>query len=207
MKALFAVFIQFVNPKLAYGYATGNEQNKALMGTVFVILFIGFIPFILQGIKPSESDMIIPVMILIERVILASAAGLGVFILSFALGGKKPLWPAITSSFLSMGAFMIVVTLLVFITSLFRLSPDFSWSLAEFMGLPSSRFSVFLYLFFARLDLASLVSVYLWGCGLSVGWKETSSFGQRLAWTIYLFGILLITLPVFIAPTGAEGGS
>lgn len=207
-QAFFAVFIQFTDPSTAYGYATGKNQNKALAGAAAVILFIGFTPFIIQGITPSESTLMIPVMMLIERAILASAAGLAVYILSFAIGGKKPLLPAISSSFLSMGAFMILVALLAFLAYLFSFPAGFSWSPAEGMtGLPVTKLSVFLILFAARLDLASLATVYLWGRGLSVGWNETTSFGQRLAWTIYLFGILLLTLPVFIAPEGAEGGS
>lgn len=207
-QAFFAVFIQFADPVRAYRYVTGKDQNKALIGAAALILFIGFTPFILQGMILSESDLMIPAWILIERVILASAAGLAVYVLSFALGGKKPLWPAITSSFLSMGAFMVLVALLAFLAHLFSFPEGFSWSPAEGMtGMPATRLSVFLFLFAARLDLASLATVYLWGRGLSVGWNETEGFGQRLAWTIYLFGILLLTLPVFIAPEGAEGGS
>ncbi len=206
--AFFAVFIQFFNPDKAYAYVTGREQNKALSGAAAVILFVGLTPFILQGIVPSESDLMMPIWLLIERGILASAAGLGVYILSFAIGGRKPLLPAISSSFLSMGAFMMLVAFLALLAYLLSLPEGFSWSPAEgMMGLPMSRLSVFLILFAARLDVASLLTVYLWGRGLSVGWNETTSFGQRLAWTIYLFGILLLTLPVFIAPEGAEGGS
>ena len=150
----------------------------------------------------------IPVWILIERIILASAAGLAAYALSFALGGKKPLWPAVSSSFLSMGAFITVVALLAFSAYLLSIPPEFTWSPAEaMMNVPVSRLSVFLVLFAAKLDLASLATVYLWGRGLSVGWKESTSFGQRLAWSIYLFGVLLLTLPVFIAPSGVQGGS
>ncbi len=208
MKAFSAVFMQFVNPKEAYSFATGKNQNKALAGAALVILFIGFSPFILQGIAISEADLMIPAWILIERVILACAAGLAVYVLSFAMGGKKPLWPAVASSFLSMGAFMILIAMLTFLSYLFSLPAGFSWSPAEVMtGMPVTRSSVFLVLFAARLDLASLATVFLWGRGLSVGWNESTSFGQRLAWSIYLFGILLLTLPVFIAPAGAEGGS
>ena len=208
MRAFFAVFIQLADPLTAYSYVTGKNQNKALAGAAAVILFIGFTPFILQGEGFTESDFMIPAWILIERVILSSAAGLAVYVLSFDMGGKKPLWPAIASSFLSMGAFMILVALLAFLAYLFSFPAGFSWSPAEGMtGLPATKLSVFLVLFAARLDVASLVTVYLWGRGLSVGWNETASFGQRLAWTIYLFGILLLTLPVFIAPEGAEGGS
>ncbi|MCK5133828.1 MAG: hypothetical protein KAR40_16965 [Candidatus Sabulitectum sp.] len=206
-RAFLAVFIQFIDPATAYGYVIGKDQNKALAGAAAVILFIGFTPFILQGGGFTESNLMVPTWILIERIILASAAGLAVYILSFAMGGKKPLWPAVTSSFLSMGAFMVLVAFLAFLAYLFSFPGGFSWSFAEgMMGLPATRLSVFLVLFAARLDLASLATVYLWGRGLSVGWNETTSFGQRLAWTIYLFGILLLTLPVFIAPDGAEGG-
>ena len=208
MKAFSAVLLQFINPKKAYSFATGKDQNKALTGAAFVILLIGFSPFVLQGVVLSEADLMIPVWILIERIILACAAGLAVYILSFAMGGKKPLWPAVASSFLSMGAFMILVAFLTSISYLFSLPAGFSWSPAEIMtGTPVTRSSVFLVLFAARLDPASLVTVFLWGRGLSVGWNESTSFGQRLAWSIYLFGILLLTLPVFIAPAGAEGGS
>lgn len=206
MKAFFAVFIQFIDPNTAYGYVTGKGQNRALIGVTALILFIGFTPFILQGTMPSETDMMTPVWMLIERAILASAAGLAVYILSFAMEGKRPLWPAVASSFLSMGAFIAVVAILVFLAYLLSLPAGFSWSPAELMmGLPITRFSVFLILFASKLDLASLITVYLWGRGLSTGWDETIGYGQRLAWTVYLFGILLLTLPVFIAPKGAEG--
>ena len=207
-KAFLSVFIQFYNPAEAYSYATGREQNKALSGAAVLILLVGSTPFIFQGFAFTQLELMFPVWILIERIILASAAGLAVYILSFAMGGRKPLWPAISSSFLSMGAFMMIGVTLAFLAFLFSLPSGFSWSPAELMtGLPVTRLSVFLILFAAKLEPASLITVYLWGRGLSVGWGETTDFGQRLAWTIYLFGILLLTLPVFIAPQGAEGGT
>ena len=205
MKALFAVFIQFADPSAAYGYVNGRGQNKALFGTAAVILFIGFMPFIFLG-GFTESDLMIPVWILTERIILASAAGLAVYALSFAFGGKKPLWPAIAGSFLSMGAFLVIVALLTALAHLFSLPAGFTWSPAEaMMGLPMTRLSVFLVLFASRLDLASLVTVYLWGRGLSIAWKISTDMGQRFAWTIYLFGIALLTFSVFVAPVGAGG--
>ena len=206
MSGFFAVFQQFVNPVKAYKHATGYNQNFAVIGTAIVILIIGFVPFLFQEAELTENDMLLPVLVLLERVILASAAGLAVYILSFALGGKKPLLPSIVASFLSMGAFLIVLSLLALLGFVFSLPVGFTFSPAELMmNLPMSKLSVFLILFAGRLDPASLITVYLWGRGLSVGWGETISYGQRLAWAVYLFGILLLTLPVFIAPSGAEG--
>ena len=206
MIAFFAVFQQFINPAAAYRNVTGENQNSAIIGAAVSILFIAFIPFLFQELSPTRSDFMLPVLVLIERVILASAAGLAAYILSFALGGKKPLLPAIASSFLSMGAFLIVIAILALLGLVFSLPGGFTFSPAEFMmNLPMSKISVFSILFASRLEPASLITVYLWGRGLSVGWGETVSYGQRLAWAVYLFGILLLTLPVFIAPSGAEG--
>jgi hypothetical protein len=206
LKAFFAVFVQFISPSSAYRYVMGKGQMIALSGAAALILFIGFTPFIIQGVF-TESEMMVPVWILMERAILASAAGLAVYALSFALGGKKPLWPAVASSFMSMGAFMLTIAVLTAVSHLLSLPSGFTWSPAEaMMNMPLTRLSVFTILFASRLDLASLVTVYLWGRGLSVAWGETKDMGQRFAFTIYLFGILVITLPVFIAPPGAEGG-
>jgi len=206
LKSFLAVFIQFYSPDTAYEMVTGIHQNRSLAGAAALILIVGFSPFLLSG-GSFSFDLMIPVLVLVERVILASAAGLAVYILSFAIGGRKPLWPAVTTSFLSMGAFMLLVAFLAFLSYLFSLPPGFSWSPAEGMlNLPVTRLSVFVVVFSSRLDIASLVTVYLWGRGLSTGWGESTDFGQRLAWTVYLFGVLLLTLPVFIAPPGGEGG-
>ncbi len=206
MKSFFAVFIQFYAPDTAFAMVTGNQQNRALAGAAVLILFVGVSPFLLSG-NGVRFDLMVPVLVLMERAILASAAGLAVYILSFAIGGRKPLWPAVTTSFLSMGAFVFLVAVLAFLSYLLSLPPGFSWSPAEAMlNLPVTRLSVFTVVFSSRLDIASLVTVYLWGRGLSTGWDESTNFGQRLAWTVYLFGVLLLTLPVFIAPQGGEGG-
>jgi hypothetical protein len=206
LKPFLAVFIQFYSPDTAYEMVTGIHQNRSLAGAAALILIVGFSPFLLSG-GSFGFDLMIPVLVLVERVILASAAGLAVYILSFAIGGRKPLWPAVTTSFLSMGAFMLLVAFLALLSYLFSLPPGFSWSPAEGMlNLPVTRLSVFVVVFSSRLDIASLVTVYLWGRGLSTGWDESTDFGQRLAWTVYLFGVLLLTLPVFIAPPGGEGG-
>jgi len=207
LKALAAVFLQFIYPSAAYGYLCGKDQMKALAGAAVLILFIGSTPFLFQG-GFTESEMMIPVWILIERAILASAAGLAVYALSFAVCGKNPLWPAVASSFLSMGGFMLMIAVLTGLSHVLSLPSGFTWSPAEaMMSMPVTRLSVFIILFASRLDFASLVTVYLWGRGLSVAWGESGSLGQRFAWTVYLFGILVLTLPVFIAPPGAEGGS
>jgi len=206
LKSFFAVFIQFYSPETAFAMVTGNNQNRALTGAAALILLVGVSPFLLSE-NGVGFDLMVPVLVLIERVILASAAGLAVYILSFAIGGRKPLWPAVTTSFLSMGAFMLLVAVMAFLSYLLSLPPGFSWSPAEAMlNFPVTRLSVFAVVFSSRLDIASLVTVYLWGRGLSTGWDESTNFGQRLAWTVYLFGVLLLTLPVFIAPPGGEGG-
>ena len=202
-----SVLIQFRYPERAYGSLTGEAQGSALAGTGFVILLVGFIPFAFMGsISAAEAE--IPFLILLERVLLSAAAGVAVYALAYALGNRKPLWPAVSSSFMSMGAFMVSVAVLTLFSHLFSLPVQFTWSPAEFLfNLPETRLSIFLLLFAARLDLASIATVYLWGRGLSAVWKTDSGAGQRMAWTVYLFGILLLTLPVFIAAPGGEGAS
>ncbi len=205
MKPLFSVLLQFINPSEACLSLKGEGQTRALAGTAFIIMAVGLIPFIIQGDFSSESAGII-LLILLERVILSGAAGLAVYALSFALSGKNPLWPAVASSFLSMGAFMILIAVLTVLSYLLKLPGNFSWSPAEILpAMQESRLSVFTVLFLSRLDIASLATVYLWGRGLSSVWNTDVSTGQRMAWTVYLFGILLITLPVFIATPGTEG--
>ena len=207
LTGLAAPLIQFRFPEKAYSFLLGAEQGKALAGTAALILFIGFLPFLFMG-GVSSGEAEIPLLISLERALLSAAAGLSVFALAFALGDRKPLWPAISSSFLSMGAFMVIIAVLTLLSYLFSLPGQFTWSPAELLlDLPPTRLSVFLLLFASRLDLASLVTVYLWGRGLSTVWDVNRSTGQRMAWTVYLFGILLLTLPVFIAAPGGEGAS
>ena len=202
-----AVLNQFLRPGDAYRTLAAGGQGAAIAGAAFVITAIGFLPFLfLGGMGPGDGQ--IPFLILLERGILAGAGGLAVYALMYALGDRKPLWPAVSSCFLSMGAFMILVGALTFISYILSLPPGFTWSPAElFEGVSATRMGVFLFLFSARLDLASLTTVYLWGRGLSVVWNTDRSTGQRMAWAVYLFGILLVTLPVFIAEPGVEGAS
>jgi hypothetical protein len=106
---------------------------------------------------------------------------------------------------MSMGALMILLVLLSGLSYLLSLPLGFSWSFAELFAEPESRLSVFAYIFFSRLGVASLITVYLWGRGLSTVWDLERGPGQRMAWAVYLFGILLLSLPVFFAPPTAEG--
>lgn len=207
IKEAAAVLIQFRSPERAYGYLTGGGQSAAIAGALGLIFLVGFIPFLFQGLA-STAGIEVAFLILLERIILSVAAGVSVYILSYALGERKPLWPAVSSSLLSMGAFMVSIALLTLLSHLLSLSLQFTWSPAEILfGLPRTRLTVFILLFTARLDLASIVTVYLWGRGLSTVWKVDLSIGQRMVWTVYLFGILLITLSVFIAAPGVEGAS
>lgn len=204
LKGFEAVFTQFRDPDGAYALLKGDRQGGVLAGTVITILLIGCIPFLLQGF--SHVQMEIPLWIAAERLLISLAGGIAVYTLSFAGGGKKPLWPAVSSCFMSMGAFMILLVLLSGLSYLLSLPLGFSWSFAElFNGLPVSRLSVFGFVFFSRLGVASLVTVYLWGRGLSAVWDLERAAGQRMVWAVYLFGILLLALPVFFAPPAAEG--
>ena len=202
-----SVLFQFFSPKRAYDSLMGEGQGAALAGSASLILIVGFVPFLFTG-SISGINVEIPLLIALERVLLSAAAGVAVYTLSYALGNRKPLWPAMSSCFLSMGAFMIMIALLTLMSHLLSLPLQFTWSPAEFLfDLPGSRLSLFLILFAAKLDLASLATIFLWGKGLSEVWNVDSGTGQRLAWTVYLFGILLLTLPVFIAAPGGEGPS
>lgn len=202
---LEAVFLQFTAPVRAYGALRGEDQGRALAAAAAVIVLIGFIPLLLQG-DISGAGVMVPFLIVLERIMISSAAGLAVYALSFATGEKKPLWAAVTSCFLAMGAFMIMVALIALVSHLLAVPQEFTWSPAELlMGLPLSRLSVFLLVFASRLDIASLVTVYLWGRGLSTVWNIDRGAGQRMVWAVYLFGILLLALPVFTAAPGTEG--
>jgi len=202
-----SVVFQFGDPETAYGALTGGSRGTALAGTILIILFIGSLPFLIQGFESPE-QLEIPLWIMAERLLISIAGGLAVYSLSLATGNRKPFWQAVTSCFMAMGAFMMMIACLSGLSYLFSLPPGFTWSPAElFLKLPLSRLSVFTVLFFSRLDAASLVSVYLWGRGLSTVWGMERKQGQRMVWAVYLFGILLLALPVFMAPPGAEGVS
>ncbi len=205
LKSVTTVLIQFYHTEKAYAVLKGPEQAGALAGTVAVILAVGWIPLLITG-NTGGAVSSLPFLILMERAILAGAGGVALYALSYALGYRKSLWHAVSSCILSMGAFMIMIALLTLLSDLFSLRSDFTWSIAEFFsGIPESRLSVFLILFLARLDLASVVTVFLWGKGISSVWELKGNTGTRMAWTVYLFGLLMITLPVFLSASGSEG--
>lgn len=207
LAAMAAVVIQLYDPERAYGELKGGGQAAALSGSVLVILAVGLLPLLLQG-RPAGELTGLPVLILIERMILACAGGLGVYALSYALGERNPLWPAIASCVLSMGAFMIFIAFLTLVSNILSLPPAFTWSPAEAVPeMPETRLALFLLLFLSRIDLASAATLYLWGTGLAKLWEKERSFGVRMTCTVYLFGLLMITLPVFLAAPGSEGAS
>ncbi len=74
----------------------------------------------LQGDIPG-SGVMVPFLIVLERIMVSSAAGLAVYAVSFATGERKPLWAAVTSCFLAMGAFMIMVALIALISHVLSL--------------------------------------------------------------------------------------
>jgi hypothetical protein len=200
-----AVVRQFRDPDGAYCSLAGPKRASALIGAFVFILLTASMPFLLTG-RTHPTYLQVPILILFERIAVSFLGGVSVYILTMATGEKKPLMPAVYSCFLAMGPFVAVAVVLSSAGVLAGLPEGFSWSPAELLTwLPPGRVSLFLLVFTSRFDIASVITVSLWGRGLSSLWSIGAGRGPRLAWTVYLTGMLLLALPVLVSTFDGEG--
>ena len=159
--------------------------------------------FELEEIRWRRSS--IPFIGLAERLFYAFVGGLATLGAAYASGYKGNFWAHLKSSSLSQGAYVIAALFVASISMLLSTPPGFSWSAASFFNtslVNPSRLYVFAYIFLSHLDLSSVVSVTLWGLGLSSLLDKPFSFGLRMTWFVYICGILLISMPVLAAASG-----
>ncbi|MEN8209398.1 MAG: hypothetical protein ABFR50_09105 [Candidatus Fermentibacteria bacterium] len=172
-----------------------------------------------EGFTPAEADSVfsgelvemkrmagnLPMARLVERSIIALLAALAGFGIVFAVEGEKvgKITDYITSSILSQSAYMLTGALLVVLVSLLDVPLSVRFNLSAFVPvdvIDPSRIHVFIYRFLESVDIPSVAALVLWGTGLSAMLQRSRSWGIRLCFTIYVIGILLISLPVMFAP-------
>ncbi|MCD4701061.1 MAG: hypothetical protein K8S24_04305 [Candidatus Aegiribacteria sp.] len=172
-----------------------------------------------EGFTPAEADSVfsgefnemkrrtanLPMAMLVERSIIALLAALAGFGIVFAVENVKVgrITDYITSSMLSQSAYMLTGVLLIILASVLDIPPSVRLSLSAFVPvdvLDPSRIHVFIYRFLENVDVPSITALILWGRGLAAMLQRSRSWGIRLCFSIYIIGILLISLPVMFAP-------
>lgn len=171
-----------------------------------------------EGFTPAQADSVfegeledlkrmrenLPMARLVERSIIALLAALAGFGLVFAVEGEKVgrITDYITSSMLSQSAYMLTGVLLIVIVSVINIPPSIRLNLSIFVPVDvvnPSRIHVFIYRFLESVDIPSIAALLLWGRGLAFMMQRDRSWGIRLCFSIYIIGILLISLPVMFA--------
>ncbi|MCD4846892.1 MAG: hypothetical protein K8R76_01730 [Candidatus Aegiribacteria sp.] len=172
-----------------------------------------------QEYSPAQADSVIsgelyeirgmmeslPLARLIERGLIAVIGALAAFGIVFAIESRKVgrIGDFITSAMLSQAAYMLTGVLLVVIVVLFSIPPTIRLNLAVFIPvdtLSPTRIHVFLYTFLSNIDIPSIAALLLWGRGLSAILGRRRSWGIRLCFSVYIIGVMLISLPVMFAP-------
>jgi hypothetical protein len=172
-----------------------------------------------DGFTPSQADSVfagefnemkrragnIPMAMLVERAIIALLAALAAFGTVYAVENKKvgKVTDYLTSSMLSQAAYMLTGVLLILFVSLLDIPPSIRFNMSFFVPVDvvdPSRIHVFVYRFLESVDIPSIIAMVLWGRGLAAILHRSRSWGIRLCFSIYIIGILLISLPVMFAP-------
>jgi hypothetical protein len=147
----------------------------------------------------------LPLARLIERGMIAVIGALAAFGIVFAVESRKVgrIGDFLTSAMLSQAAYMLTGVLLVVVVILFSIPPTIRLNLAALIPvdtLSPSRIHVFLFTFLRNIDIPSIVALLLWGRGLSAILGRRYSWGIRLCFSVYIIGVMLISLPVMFAP-------
>lgn len=196
-----APLLQFYRPAKAHRTLVGNGSWKVMGFSALFILLGGFAAT--AGSLAAFPEL--PFFILLERMFMAALGGAAVWALARALGEKFSVMPGIKSAFMSMTVWVLGFAALVWVSRIAGIPPDFSWSPAEFAWrLPANPAGMFFFIVLLNLDIPSVVTVFIWGRGLSAVWGTDPSFGMRLAWAVYLFAVLLQAVPVLFNPGGSE---
>lgn len=173
-----------------------------------------------EGMEPARADSVLageleeiremagnlPMARLVERSIMALLAALAAFGLVYAVEGRKVggFIDYLTSSVLSQSAYMLSSGLLLLTVTLLRVSPGTRLNLSVLVPVGTadpSRMHVFIFRFLESFDIPSAVCLLLWGTGLAAMMDRNRSWGIRLVLSVYILGVLLISLPVMFAPS------
>ena len=171
----------------------------------------GFLPAGADSVISGELDEMkrmtesLPMARLVERAIIALLASLAAFGTVYAVEGAKVgrITDYMTSSMLSQSAYMLTGVFLILLVSLLDIPPSVRLNLSFFVPVDvvnPSRIHVFAYRFLESVDIPSITALVLWGRGLAAMVHRNRSWGIRLCFSIYIIGILLISLPVMFAP-------
>lgn len=172
-----------------------------------------------EGYSPVQSDSIVsaeiqgmrefargfPQAMLLERSVIALIAALAAFGIAYSVEGRKvgKITDFVTSSMLSQAAYAITASAVFLAALAVRLPGSVTLSLGAFVptGVQDpGRLHLFLYRFLSSFDIPSLVSLFLWGSGLAALNGRDMGWGLRLCLSVFLLGVLLVSLPVMIAP-------
>lgn len=172
-----------------------------------------------EGYSAAEADSIVseelrgmrefargfPMAMLLERSVIALVAALAAFGIAYAVEGRRigRITDYVTSSMLSQAAYCITASVVFLGALAVRLPGSVSISLGAVVPVDTpdpGRLHVFLYRFLTGFDLPSLVALFLWGSGLAALLGRDRGWGLRLCLSVFLLGVLLISLPVLFAP-------
>ncbi|MBN2586880.1 MAG: hypothetical protein JXA64_10430 [Candidatus Fermentibacteraceae bacterium] len=147
----------------------------------------------------------LPMARLVERGVIGLLAALTAFGVVYAVEGRKVgrLTDYLTSSILSQSAYMLIVAVLTLLVTVMELSPATRLNLSIFVPVDTvdpTRIHVFMFRFLESVDIPSIACLTIWGAGLSAMLERNRSWGIRLVFSVYILGILLISLPVMFAP-------
>jgi hypothetical protein len=143
---------------------------------------------------------------LAERVFILVIAGLAVWGVEKATGGRLDPMAAMASAGLAQAAFVMTAAVVTLAESLTG-APDGLLAnpllAAAGYGGGAPRLVELGWLVLGNLNVPSLVSLLLWGLGLSSMLGRPAGWGIRTVGLVYLAGIALTTFPALMAPRGA----
>lgn len=143
---------------------------------------------------------------LAERVFILVIAGLAVWGVEKAIGGRLDPMAAMASAGLAQAAFVITAAVVSLAESLTGAPAGLIASpllAAAGVGGDAPRLMELGWLVLGNLNVPSLVSLLLWGLGLSSMLGRPAGWGIRTVGLVYLAGIALTTIPALMTPRGA----
>jgi hypothetical protein len=171
-----------------------------------------------EGYSPVQADSIVtaeivgmkefargfPMAMLLERSVIALIAALAAFGIAYSVEGRRvgKVTDFVTSSMLSQAAYSITASAVFLAALAVRLPDSVMLSLGAFVptGVQDpGRLHIFLYRFLSSFDIPSLAALFLWGSGLAALNGREIGWGLRLCLSVFLLGVLLVSLPVMFA--------